>query len=59
MISKVAAHFVEDMEKRMVTLVGLSGWHSEQTQHMTKEIYESSERELLKWADIDLTIKTV
>lgn len=41
MISKVAAHFVEDMEKRMVTLVGLSGWHSEQTQHMTKEIIKT------------------
>ena len=43
----------------MVTRVGLSRWQSEQTQRAMKEIYDSSERELLKWADIDLTIKTI
>lgn len=60
-ISKVAAHFVESMDRQTMTSMGLapSTWQSEPLKKKRAESFILRERELLKWADIDLTAKTI
>lgn len=39
--------------------IGPSAWQSGPAKEMRAERFNLSERELLKWADIDLTVQTV
>ena len=59
-IYQIAAHYVEVMDKQLATNMGipLSVWQSE-VKGSKKERYKSQERELLKWARIDLATKTM
>ena len=60
-ISKVAAHFVEVMDRQMMSGMGIapSAWQSGPVKEMRAERFKVRERELLEWAGIDLTAKTV
>ncbi|KAL9129226.1 MAG: hypothetical protein Q9217_002267 [Psora testacea] len=55
-IFKIAAHYVEVMDKQMATGMGVNPgvWQSERVKDTMKERYESRKLELLKWAHIDL-----
>lgn len=56
-ICKTAAHFVEAMDKQMMTGIGVtpSVWQSWPVKEMREERLKMREYELLKWAGVDLT----
>lgn len=60
-IFKVTAHFVEVMDRQMMASTGIapSVWQDGPAKEMRAERFNLSERELLKWADTDLTAQTV
>ena len=60
-IFKIAAYYVKVMDQQMATgmRVPVSVWQSDQAKDKRKERYEARELELLKWADVDLTAKTI
>lgn len=61
LIYKIAAHYVEDHNKRMVARLGISpsDWQSERFKEINEEVYRLEELEFLKWAHIDLNAKTL
>ncbi|KAL2058065.1 hypothetical protein ABVK25_001683 [Lepraria finkii] len=60
-IFKTAAHFVEYKDKQMMTGMGVtpSVWQSGPVREMREERFKIREHELLNWAGIDLTAKTI
>ena len=60
-IFKVAAHYVEATDKQMMTSMGvtLGVWQSGPYKEMREERFRLRERELLKWAGVDLTAKII
>ena len=60
-IFKAAAHFVKDMEGKMMAGMGIgeSAWQSEALKEMRAERFKVGERKLLEWAGVDVSVKTV
>lgn len=60
-ISKVAANFVAAQDNQLMTQMGLTPnvWHSEPMKEMRAESSRLREAELLKWAGVDLSARTV
>lgn len=58
---KAAAHFVELMDKQLMTAMGLTPdiWQSEPDKTMQEERFKVRERELLEWVGIDPAVKTI
>ena len=60
-IFKIAAHFVEAMDKQMMTGMGVtpSVWQSGPVKETREERFKIREHELLNWAGIDLIAKII
>ena len=61
LIYKVAAHFVETMEKPMKASSGVasSAWESGPIKEWREERFKTAEQKLLEWAGVDLTAKSM
>ncbi|KAL9102561.1 MAG: hypothetical protein Q9163_002311 [Psora crenata] len=60
-IYKLAAYFLEVHDKQMMTGLGVtpSQWKSESAKEMRRERFKLRELELLEWAGVDLSTKTI
>lgn len=61
LISRIAAHLVKDHDRRVMTKLGMaeSAWQSETVKEMIAKKFKVAERDLLEWAGVDVSVKTV